>query len=254
MTTPGGSAQPGQPGGPGQPGHGGWPNQGVQPGPGPQPGQAWQPGQTRWPAGPWQGGDTNFGVPQPAPQHLRQDPGHGGAGAPGQVPASRVGAHGRPQEGGGGGCGPRWGRIALVAAAAVVVVAAVVLAAMWLLGGSGGEAVNATEEFFEAIKAQDTDAAVAATCRQAPTLPEQMGKGINQISASLGTFDKVVVSAPSTTTSSTPNQDPAARREAADFELRFANGSVGGHAMLVREDDRWKVCFVDLEPPRVNAS
>lgn len=220
------------------------------------------PGQPGGPAGPWQGGDPGFGVPQPhlPPPQVPQPqmPQMGPAPQPGYqqplpqpaAPASRVGAHGRPPEGRAGGTGPHWGRIALVAGGAVVVVAIVVVAGIWLLGGSGGAAVGATEKFFAAVKAADTQAAVAVTCRQAPTLPEQMGNGIKGIEGSMGTFDKAVVSAPSTTTAAAPSPDPSAQRDTADFVLQFANGSVSGRAILVSEDDNWKVCFVDLDPPR----
>lgn len=176
--------------------------------------------------------------PQDYQQPQQPRPGHAAGGAHGRPPA-------QPS-------GPHWGRIALVAGAAVVVVVGVVFAALWLFGGSGG-AVASTETFFEAVKAKDTDAAVAVTCNKAPTLAEQFGRAMSGVEATLGSLTKIEVTeaeTPTTAPGTRAANDSAQPRESTEFVLRFENGNVRGRATLVDEDSKWKVCFVDLEPPQ----
>lgn len=223
------------------------------------------------PGGYWSGDDPGFGVPgrpqpqqpgyqppqQPPPYQPQPQPSyqHQAAPAPGQPgggysePAAGGGAHGRPTV---PASGPHWGRIAIVAGAALVVVAAIVAAGVWIFGGSSGP-VDATKAFFKAVQDQDTAAAAAVTCTQAPTLAEQFGRAIKGVEGTLGNLEKVDASAQATTTTSSNSQPPASspdKRETTNFELVFANGSVSGRATLVDEDSKWKVCFVDLDPPK----
>lgn len=220
------------------------------------------PGYPGGSGGYWSGDDPGFGVPQqPAPQQqppyqppyqphqAPPEPGGDGGHARG---ATGGGAHGRPPA---PASGPHWGRIALVGGAALVVVAAIAAVVVWALSGSSGP-VDATEAFFKAVKNQDTAAAAAVTCTQAPTLAEQFGKAIKGVEGTLGSLDKIEVSAPATSTTASNSQPPTSssdKRAMADFELVFANGSVSGRATLVDEDSKWKVCFVDLQPAKPNS-
>ena len=141
-----------------------------------------------------------------------------------------------------------------MAGAAVVVLVALVFAAFWVLEGSNGP-VDSTKKFFTAVKDQDTEAARAVICTQTPTLAEQFAKAIKGVESTLGTLDKVDVTAPETSSTANvqpPPGDPSQKREVVDFDMKFANGSVAGRATLVEEDAKWKVCFVDLQPPRTS--
>lgn len=240
------------PGGPGYPGWSGDdPGFGVPPQPqGPQ----IPPEQPLYQPQPPPGTTPQYqSPPQPqAPPPFQSQPGPAPAGLPGSgAPAG--GAHGRPPVD--ASSGPRWGRIALVAGAAVVVIAAIVFAAVWLLGGSSAS-VDSTRKFFEAVRAANPQAAADVTCAQAPTLADQFTQAIKGVEGTLGSLDKVDVSAPGTTTTS-PNSapeppDPGQKRDYAEFNLTFANGSVHGRTTLVSEDGKWKVCFVDIDPPKMN--
>ncbi|MFN8103835.1 MAG: hypothetical protein U0U69_05175 [Acidimicrobiia bacterium] len=209
--------------------------------------------------GSWSGDDPGFGLPQqpPTPYPQQPPPAYPPRYQPQPAPpysggAHAGGAHGRAPEA--PAHGPHWGRIGLVAAAGVVVIVAIVFAAMWLFGGASGP-VESTKKFFEAVQTENTQAAVAVTCTKQPTLAEQFARAIQGVEGTLGTLDKIDVSAVDTTTTSTISPPPSSdlgELQAADFDLLFAKGSVHGRATLVNEDGKWKVCFVDLQPPKVN--